>query len=306
MDSELGDDGTFANKHGEWPFVDWSPAFDGDSPQARAATTCFMVYAGKEAVFLLNELGDQTSAQKWQGWTDRLEAAARQHLAGDLGTYGDRRQENAMAVYSGVATGQQDLDIYDHVLNPSSPSWQQVVSPYYNNYVLFALSDLGHTQDAVNFIRSFWGGMLAEGATSTWEGYDLSWDKHNFHSHLQADDGTGYFVSLAHGWSSGATSLLTERVLGIRPTGAGFKTCLIAPDLGDLQWVSGAVPTPDGVIRARFERVGTGMTAKIHVPTGVVATLKIAGSISHLPSKVTFDAAGTKLTPGDYSLSIGP
>ncbi|HLI47153.1 MAG TPA: hypothetical protein VKV18_00480, partial [Chthonomonas sp.] len=34
MEGDLDDDGLFANKHGAWDYVDWSPDFNGDSPLA--------------------------------------------------------------------------------------------------------------------------------------------------------------------------------------------------------------------------------------------------------------------------------
>jgi hypothetical protein len=277
MKADLADDGTFANKHGAWTFVDWSPDFDKDDAQARAATHLFYTYAAKEAAFLMDSVGDERAAQDCRALASTLTRAAQQHLVGEHGTFGDRRQENAMAVYSGVATPEQQQAIYDQVFAPGAPAGNIVVSPYYNNYVIFAMSELGHTREAMDFVRRFWGGMLKEGATSFWEGYDPSWDTHDFHSHLQADDGTGFFVSLCHGWSSGVTSWLTERVLGVRPTGGGFETCDIAPDLGDLGWASGDVPTPHGTIHVRAEKVGSMMRVSLDLPAGVLAHVTVDG-----------------------------
>jgi alpha-L-rhamnosidase len=113
--------------------------------------------------------------------------------------------------------------------------------------------------------------MIDEGATSFWEGYDPSWPKTDFHAHLQADDGTGYFVSLAHGWSSGPTVWLTEQILGVRPEEAGFRVAAIRPDLAGLEWASGTVPTPSGPIRVRYEAHDAGMSAEIELPSGVTA-----------------------------------
>ena len=292
LHGELDDRGVFANKHGQWPYVDWAPEFNGDHPLARVATQMFMVKAAHEAVYLLHELGDTANAQKCSQWADDLSAAAQQYLLNSDGTFGDRRQVNAMAIYAGVATAAQQSAIYDKVLKPGSPAWDIVATPYYNNYVIFAQSLSGHTQDAVDFIRSYWGEMLAGGATSWWEGFDLSWDKTNSHVHLQADDGTGYFVSLCHGWSAGPTNLLTERVLGIRSTGAGFKTCVIAPELGDLQWVSGAVPTPNGLLKVRAERTGPDLRVTVDIPKGVTATV--------LPGGAVRNATGRVLGPGHH------
>jgi hypothetical protein len=299
---DLDDRGVFANKHGAWPFVDWSPQFNGDSPEARAATHLFLVKAVREAVFLLDELGDKTNAAKYAGWADDLTLAARKYLVNDSGTFGDRRQENAMAIYSGVATREQIRSIYDQVLKPGTPAWKVGASPYYGNYILLALSMARHTQDATNFIRTFWGGMLAEGATTFWEGYDPGWEKLNFHAHLQADNGTGYFVSLCHGWSAGPTNFLTERVLGIRATGGGFRTCEIAPDLGDLTWAQGAVPTPGGVLKVRVDKGLQSTVVTLEIPSGVSATVIPGGSIQTVDGR-TAAGVNTVLGPGLHSVT---
>jgi hypothetical protein len=272
-------DNLFVNARKSWPFTDWSPGFDNDSPTARAATQMFIIHGVREAVFMLNELGDTANAAKWTAWADTLTDAAHAHLVDTTAnTYSDRRQENAMAVYSGVATAPQRDAIYEKVLNPASDSWKIMATPYYNNYVIFAMAMLGHTPEALRFIRDYWGGMLAEGATTFWEGYDLSWPKEDYHAHLQADDGTGYFVSLCHGWSAGCTNFLTERVLGVTPEAGGFAKARIVPDLVDLAWAEGDVPTPGGRIHIRAEKSAGGETVTVAVPPGVEATIGVRGN----------------------------
>ncbi|MDR3690582.1 MAG: alpha-L-rhamnosidase C-terminal domain-containing protein [Fimbriimonas sp.] len=269
---EIGDDGIFANKHGQWPFVDWAPEFNGDTPQARAATHLFLVKAVRDAASLFREVGDGNRFLKYDMWASQLTRAAQQKLV-ENGTFGDRRQENAMAIYSGVATPDQVAAIYREVLRPDSPAWGYVATPYYNNYILDAITQSGHMDDAMKFVRTYWGGMLAEGATSWWEGYDPSWPKEHFHAHLQADNGTGYFVSLSHGWSAGPTNWLTERVLGVRPTGGGFRSFDVNPNLGDLAWASGTVPTPSGPIKVRVDRTGSQYRVVVAVPKGLQGRL---------------------------------
>jgi hypothetical protein len=274
LKGELDDDGVFANKHGAWTFVDWSADFDKNTPEARAATHYFFAYAAKEAAFLLKACGDFSDAGECLQLAGKLTQAAQDHLVTN-GTFGLRRQGNAMAVYSGVAKPSQYGTIYRRYFAPGDFSWRQIATPYYNNYVIFAMSEMGHTKEAMNFVRSYWGEMAREGATSFWEGYDPSWPRQDFHKHLQADDGTGFFVSLCHGWSSGVTSWLTERVLGVRSTGGGFATCTIAPDLGDLAWASGTVPTPHGPIRVRASKD----VLDIQVPPGVKPNVVFQGRV---------------------------
>jgi hypothetical protein len=117
--------------------------------------------------------------------------------------------------------------------------------------------------------------MISEGATSFWEAYDVDWYKEDFHSSLQADNRSGYFVSLAHGWSSGPTAWLMEEVLGIQPTGAGFSMVNVRPDLVDLQWARGAMPTPHGLIKVDVRKRGSATETDVDVPEGVVARLSV-------------------------------
>jgi hypothetical protein len=82
----------------------------------------------------------------------------------------------------------------------------------------------------------------------------LRWPKTNPHLSLQADGTSGYFVSLAHGWSSGSTAWLSENVLGIREPKDGYKEVIIAPRLAGLDWARGTVPTPGGVISISVDK----------------------------------------------------
>jgi len=150
------------------------------------------------------------------------------------------------------------------------------------------MSEAGHTQETLRVLRGYWGAMLAQGATSCWEAYDPHWPKADFHANLYADGNHGYFVSLCHGWSSGPTSWLSERVLGVRPTGGGFKTTEIAPDLGDLEWAEGDVPTPRGPIHVRADRTGNGLTARITLPPGVDARASLGGKTVRLNRAGTY------------------
>lgn len=290
---ELDDRGVFANNRKSWTFVDWAPEFNGDTPLARAATHMFMVTAVRDGAFLLGEMGDKAAAAKYSGWAEELAAAGRKYLSDPAtGTYSDRRQENAMAVYSGVATPEQTKTIYDTILHPGSPAWDKVATPYYNNYVIHAMSMAGHTPETIGLIRTYWGGMIAQGATSFWEGYDPKWPKVKWHANLQADNGMGYFVSLCHGWSAGVTSWLTQWVLGVRPTSGGFKTAEIVPELGDLKWAEGDVPTPNGQIHVRAEKSRGGLKLQIKLPAGVDALVGCPGTKAAVNGKAV-DAVRT-------------
>jgi hypothetical protein len=294
MKGDLDDRGLFADKNKAWCYVDWSPGFSNwssdhinNSPEALAATQFFYIKAAHEAAFLLQEMGDTDNAHKYAAWGDMMADAARKYLPdAATSTFGDRLQENAIAVFSEVPNAAEDDAIYNRVLNLDSSAWDKtgnppynngVISPYYGSYILRALSMTGHTDAGLRLLRSFWGGMIEEGATTFWEAYDPYWKKTDFHANLYADAGQGYFVSLCHGWSAGPTSWLTDHVLGVRPTSGGFKTAVIQPDLGDLTWAEGDVPTPNGPIHVRATNNAGHISCSIVLPKGVDAQVITPG-----------------------------
>jgi alpha-L-rhamnosidase len=70
----------------------------------------------------------------------------------------------------------------------------------------------------------------------------------------------------AHGWSSTPTRDLVWYVLGITPAEPGYRTVRVAPRLGPLREVAGAVPTPHGLVEVRV----TGSESEIDSPVPVV------------------------------------
>jgi hypothetical protein len=277
MDREFNADSLYVAASGTRPFVDWVNGYSDDTPEARRAIQMEYLYAYRQAAWLLQQLGDTTAAAHWSARAGELAAAAQRFLLDPATqTFGNRWQTNAMAVISGAATPQQEQAIWKQVLarTQGPHQTQDVISPYYGDYVLQALAITGHRPAALNWMRMYWGGMIAEGATSFWEAYDPSWPKHNPHLYLQADGGMGYYTSLAHGWSSGPTAWLMEQVLGIQPIAAGYSQVRIRPDLAGLQWARGAEPTPHGLLR-----IGLRQQKRLHItldlPAGVEAHVSV-------------------------------
>jgi len=283
MDLDFDAEGHFINHTHEWPYVDWSLGLSSDTPMARETTTLEYVRAYHAGAWLLRELGDTANAEHWEQRADALtKSSEAQDWTADGGTsgngsgsFGPRWQTNAMAVLSGVAKPDQYGEIWQTVLSHVGEKTYRpdVITPYYGAYVLDAIAEMDHRQAALDWIREYWGGMIHEGATSFWEAYDPAWPKDDPHVDLQADDTAGYRISLAHGWSSGPTYWLMEQVLGIQPTGPGFATVTIRPDLLDLQWAKGGEPTPHGMLSVDLKN-DNGLTATVDVPQGVTATVE--------------------------------
>lgn len=277
MEKDLNRQGLFSDLTHAWPFVDWSPGLNSYDAQTRMATQFEYYAAFRDGAYLLRVLHDEHDARRMAAQAVALKAAARNHLLDARGTFGDLWQPNAYAVLSGVAGKDRYTaiwrDVLSHVGKPKYASY--VITPYYNFYVVSAMAKMAHRRAALEWIRRYWGGMVREGATSFWEGYNPTWFKgFLFHASLQADNMSGFKVSLAHGWSSGVTPWLMSQMLGIRPTAGGFATVDIRPDLMGLKWAKGAEPTPHGLLRVAI-RDEDGYVTTIGLPSQVTARVSV-------------------------------
>ncbi len=269
------------SKAGGAVFADWSPGMvqfgSVKAPDAVEITTFTYYMAFKEGAFLLRQLGDSTAASEWEQKAANVRAAA---IAAywDGAAFGPRMQTNAMAVFSGVAGDSMTASIFSHVLSqpPTAP-----VTPYFNYFVISAMAQAGHREEALALIRQQWGSMLQAGATAFWEVYDPACPTTpNFHACLTDfmnsvdNQGTNrLFVSLAHAWSSGPAPWLHQEILGIRSLDHGFKTVQIRPDLAGLQWARGTESTPNGDISINIQSAGT--LVDLDIPPGMDAYVSI-------------------------------
>ena len=122
-------------------------------------------------------------------------------------------------------------------------------TPYMRFYELEALAKYGLRELVLGEIRSYWGAMLDEGATTFWELYNS--DEKGAAKYAMY--GRPYGKSLCHAWGASPAYLLGRYFLGVEPTKPGFAEYTVAPDPAGLRMMEGAVPTPTGVIRVRVE-----------------------------------------------------
>lgn len=211
--------GLFADDPSVRLFVDWSPGmyqFAGQTAPEAAKITTMIYYMGfQEAAFLFDQMGDASSAANYRAIAAAIKtASAAAYFDAATGTFGDRMQTNAMAVFAGIADPSQYDAIFTAIL--SQPPSQEV-TPYFDYFVMEAMEMTGHRSAALDLMRQVWGGMLKAGATTFWEidppgcasaadiGKCLIADFDQFSS-----QGSRYVMSMAHGWASGPGVFLME------------------------------------------------------------------------------------------------
>lgn len=187
---------------------------------------------------------------------------------------------NVAAVLYGVASATRAADVLTKLKQlwiptgsepfSSDGGYSTLVSPFINGFDVQARFAAGDTADAYSLLRRVWSQMVAPGNQYTgafWENYTPSGAVSN---------GS---ISLAHGWSSGPTSALSEYALGIRPRTPGFSTWSVAPQPGDLRWAAGQIPTPHGPIAVRWHRSGRHFVLWVNAPASTSGTITVpAGS----------------------------
>ena len=164
-------------------------------------------------------------------------------LSGQLTSY-----PNLFALAYGYLDEKRARRVFDGVIQDESITSFQ--TPYMRFYEMDLLCGNGRHKQVLDDIRSYWGGMLKEGATSFWEVYDPD-EKGSGHFAMY---GRPFARSLCHAWGASPVYLLGKHFLGVRPTASGYSSYIVEPHLGMLEWMDGAVPTPRGTVKVNVRK----------------------------------------------------
>ena len=251
VEGRLNEQGMAEGQPDDWIFVDWV-----DFPMHKRGILCFeqiLLCKAMETMALCAKLlGINKSDYRIK--SEELRNKVRQTFwSFDKKAYYHAMEEgvlneqitkfpNMFAILYGYAYEEQCREIMQSVmLNPDIPP---ITTPYMRFYELETLCMMGYHDEVLKEMRDYWGGMLREGATSFWEKYVPS---ESGTQHL-AMYGRPYGKSLCHAWGASPIYLLGKYYLGVSPTKPGYQEYEVRPVLGDLQWMQGIVPTPQGLI----------------------------------------------------------
>ncbi len=258
------------NQHLPGGLIDWATAND-DATRA-AGMHALTLWALRHATTLAERLGESATAALASSAAQRLI----RHGAPKAGT----KQAAALTVLTGLR------DATEANATVLAPAPSAGLSPFYGYYVLEARARAGDITGGLALIREYWGAMVNLGATSLWEHFDMRWLKnagridelptaervdvhHSIDVHRTYGEHCyiGWRHSLCHGWSAGPTAWLIDHVLGLQLIAP--DTLRMAPNLGDLEWAEGALPTPHGVERVRHERRDGRVVTTRDIPAGL-------------------------------------
>jgi alpha-L-rhamnosidase len=156
-------------------------------------------------------------------------------------------------------------------------------SPFNQYFLLQAMAKLNKYDEALNSVRDIWGGMLKNGATTSYEVFWPTWNEILKPNDPVPNSQSG-LTSLCHPWGAGVVKWLNEEILGIKPTKPGFATYDIMPHPGrNLTHLSGETPTPSGGIRVdlNFDK-GNGTISSPHGTIGRLGIPKLEKRIAKI------------------------
>ena len=262
-------------------FLDWPS--EENEPAQKAGVQALMMMTMKSAAELCDILGETAMAERCRDCHARMASVADQvseeyyKVALAPGEPGSKQGTSLMVLADMIDAKKANEEVI-------KVEGARGFSTFYGYYMLQAMAKAGDYAGAMKFISEFWGAMIDLGATTFWEDFHTDWlkddvapitdlvpaGKKDIHGDFGAYCYKGLRHSLCHGWASGPTAWLSQHVLGVEIVEPGYKVVRINPNLGDLEWVEGAVPTPFGDIKISHRKDAEGkVVSKVDAPSGV-------------------------------------
>lgn len=164
------------------------------------------------------------------------------------GTYYSQHT-NSLAVLYGLAEGSRAKQIMRAVMEDQSLTQAQ---PYFYHFIFEALEKAGLFEAYGNTAMRKWGDLLAEcptGLKEVWFGFDCDY---------------------SHSWGATPTYQMPSKILGIKVLEPGFKKIKIQPQLGDLDFAEGSIPTPYGMLRVTAKKEGAHVVYEVEKPSEII------------------------------------
>lgn len=179
---------------GWFAFIDWCPGLE-----ILTALQGVYLYTLKRFSGLLKAINDKDH-EKYSAHLSETRRASRKHLySQNKQAFINEFDNNQYSVHSqvwmilgDVSDGEEAKNLLLSCLDNKDA--KQPVTPYMRHYVIEAMLKLGMKNEAMHYLKKFWGGMVELGADTFWEAYtpdDLDFSPYN----------DRMINSLCHAWS---------------------------------------------------------------------------------------------------------
>lgn len=198
--------GLFADPGGVWIFIDWNDALD-----RTASMHGVLLYGYRQAMGLARLLGLEREVAAYPERIARMTAAARAAFydpTRKVFVSGPKRQvsmaSQAWLAIAGVPSKAQGATALAAAVK--MPDVVRARTPYLNHYVVDAMLLCDLLREALELVRSYWGGMVTGGADTFWEAYAPD-------EPLLSPYGDHHINSYCHAWSCTPSYFIRSRGL---------------------------------------------------------------------------------------------
>ena len=257
----------------KWNFYDWS--FEENhyccNGTAESMLSSLFIIAAKTFIRMADALHyqfDLDNLQKrWQLTAENFEKRFRSPLTGLIeDEVLDLEHDNCPIKISTqlghvfwLLTGEASADM-QQVCIKAMEGEKLLIPDYYLHYFYFAAASIsGHGNECLRRIRHYWGRCIDTGSPTLYEA-----GIHTFGT--QSMNGSG---SLCHGFGTIPVAFVHETILGVKASKPGFAEFTFNPQLLDLTFAQGDIPTPYGSISVEL----TADYCTLTVPENCIATL---------------------------------
>jgi glycogen debranching enzyme len=243
-----------------WNFTDWVPDWRrGVPPGADKGNSALIsmqyIYNLNYAAQLCETFGESDKASSYRKISDSVKKVIsatcwdeEKRLFADTPDKTEFSQHtNVMAILVDLVSDKNMQVLMEKVL--SYPDLQKCTF-YYQFYLFEALNKAGLANRYIELLQP-WRDMLNLGLTTFAEKPEP----------VRSD---------CHAWSASPNYHLLATICGITPNNPGFKSVNITPNLGELDWVEGKIPHPQGTISVKLYKKGNeGLSGVVELPPGI-------------------------------------
>lgn len=255
-----------------WNLLDWAP-FEQPNEGIVTPQNMFMTKALRDAAGLAAVAGDDAKSRTYIAYADRLREAINTHLWDESRQayidciHEDGRpsattsmQTQVVASLCGISEGERAETIKRYLTEPPA-AFVQIGSPFMSFFYHEALVKLGRFDVLLEDIRTNYGAMVDDDASTCWEMYPDPANRPKMPTR-----------SHCHAWSAGPAYFLGAYTLGVRGADPGWSKVIVEPQPAGLTWARGTVPLPDGgsiAVSWRLDEAARRIRLRIEAPRGL-------------------------------------
>lgn len=238
-------------------------------------------------------LGEEQDAAYYEALRKKIILAHRKKLTNGKGKLKKEFQTAyTLPLHFGMTEGEETRVMADNLAQLLKKDGYKVGTGFPGTpYLLFALSDHGHLEDAYRVLLQEdcpgWLYAVKAGATTIWERWDARKPDGTVNMGTGGDDGG--MVSFNHYANGAVGDWLYRRVAGIEPIEGGYKRFRIAPmPGGGLTNACGKVRTPYGAVASDWTITDGVFQIQVTVPVSARCELTLPNGESHTLQSGTY------------------